>query len=251
MTSYLNKIMDINKLKSEIDEKGYTELKSFITRGELNILKKLVNKKLIENNNQYFFISTKNSNNKILNNKNFLKKNEILLKKLTNIYNFGIRKNEDLYKVLRVVTGRKSKKVSLDYHFDAHLLTLLVPICIPNTKGSNNGHLIIFKNFRSLTKNIFKNIFQKLFYQSKFFKNIFINSGIVKGKQLKLKPGNAYIFNGFRTLHTNLNINPKDIRATLLVHYYDIFRDSFLIKKNRENRNKKEIQNIKNNKFKC
>lgn len=239
--------MDINKLKSEIESNGYAELDSFITENELSILRNLVNEELTKNNNQYFFLSTKNSDNKVLNDKEFLKKNEILLKKLTEVYKFHIRESEETYKVLRVVTGFKSKKVSLDYHFDAHLLTLLVPIYIPDREGSNNGHLIIFKNFRSITKSLFKNIFQKIFYQSTFFKKLFINTGFVKGQILKLKPGNIYIFNGFRTLHTNLNIDPKDIRATLLVHYHDIFKDSYLVKKNRENRNKKEIQNLKDN----
>ena len=51
--------MNIAKLKLEIDEKGYTELKSFISRKELDVLKKLVNNKLIENNNQYFFYQQK------------------------------------------------------------------------------------------------------------------------------------------------------------------------------------------------
>ena len=93
------------------------------------------------------------------------------------------------------------------------------------------------------------NILQKLFYQSKLFKLFFINTGLVKSKVLNLKPGNAYIFNGFRTLHTNLNINPRDVRATILVHYYDVFRDYYLIKKNRELRIKKEIKNIEKNKI--
>ena len=245
----MNKKINIDNLKSEIEHKGYTVLRSFVNNKELKVLKNLVDKKIVENNNQYFFLSTKNSKNTILNNKDFLKKNELLLKKLVNAYKFSNRKNEKLYKVLRVVTGKKSEEVSLDYHFDSHLLTLLIPIYIPKRKGSNNGHLIIFKNFRSLTFNFIKNIIQKLIFQSSFFKYI-LNKGIIKGQILKLKPGNAYIFNGFRTLHTNLDINEKDIRATMLVHYYDIFQESYLLKKNRELRNIKEFKNINNNKIK-
>ena len=57
-------------------------------------------------------------------------------------------------------------------------------------------------------------------------------------------PGNIYIFNGFRTLHANLNINPEDVRATCLVHFYDIFSESKLVKLNRQIRQKKEIKNF-------
>ena len=104
----MNKKINIDNLKSEIEHKGYTVLKSFINNKELKVLKNLVDKKIVENNNQYFFLSTKNSKNTILNNKDFLKKNELLLKKLVNAYKFSNRKNEKLYKVLRVVTGKKS-----------------------------------------------------------------------------------------------------------------------------------------------
>ena len=75
----------------------------------------------------------------------------------------------------------------------------------------------------------------------------FIKNNLSKLETLYLKPGNAYVFNGFRTLHANLNIDPRDIRATILIHYHDIFRDSFLVKKNREIRIKKELKNIKSN----
>ena len=82
------------------------------------------------------------------------------------------------------------------------------------------------------------------------FKKIFIDKNLVKSNILNLEPGNAYIFNGFRTLHANMNINPNDVRATILVHYYDIFKDSFLVKTNRKIRIKNELKNIKSNKNK-
>ena len=156
-----------------------------------------------------------------------------------------------MYKVLRVVTGKKSRKVSLDYHFDAHALTLLVPIYIPNRKMSDNGNLLIYKNLRKLHKNLFLNILQKLFYQSYFFSKL-LNFRLFKnffGEQtLNLIPGNIYIFNGFRTLHTNLPVHPEDVRATILIHYHDIFFHSKLIKLNRQIRIRRELRNIKNNK---
>ena len=225
--------IDTNQIKKIINEDGFYCLKDFINNEELSILREFVDSKIKENNNQYFFLTSENSQKTLLNNDNFFQKIEILLKKITTEYNYLNRENENLYKVLRVVTGKKSKKVSLDFHFDAHLLTLLIPIYIPNRINADNGNLIIIKNLRNITKNIFK--------------NVLINKKLSKTETLYLKPGNAYIFNGFRTLHANLNIDPRDIRATILVHYYDIFKDSFLVKKNREMRIKRELKNIKSN----
>ena len=243
MTEYL----DSSLIKKNIDNQGYHCIEDYISDEELNTLKEFVNKKLEEDNNQYFFLTSENPEKTLLNDKKFFKKIEDLLKKITNDFNFKNRENEDLYKVLRVVTGKKSKKVSMDFHFDAHLLTLLIPIYIPNRLNSNNGNLIIIKNLRKITKLLFINIFQKLFYQGKFFQRFFINTNLIKKEILELKPKNVYLFNGFKTLHANMNINPEDVRATILVHYYDIFKDSFLVKANRKIRIQKELKNIKSN----
>lgn len=240
--------LNISEIKKNIDEHGFHAINDFLNNEEIELLRSYVDEKLKKNNYQYFFLTSETTKNEILNNSDFFSKFENILKKITTEFNFSIRENESLYKVLRVVTGEKSQKVSLDFHFDAHLLTLLIPIYIPNRENSDNGNLLIIKNLRNITKNISKNILQKLFYQSNFYKKFFIKNNSSKTKILHLNPGNAYIFNGFRTLHANMNINPNDIRATILVHYYDIFKDSFLVKKNREMRIKKELKNIKSNK---
>ena len=238
-------------LIQEIKKNGFVEIKNFINKEKLNILRNFVDLKLEENNHEYFFLTSLEEKEKtILNNDIFFEKIEDLLKEITLDLNFSIRKDEKLYKVLRVVTGEKSTKVSLKYHFDAHLLTLLIPVYIPERKKSDNGNLIIIKNLRKLTKSLFINIVQKLFFQSNFFKKIFIEKNLIKKDTLNLKPGNIYIFNGFTTLHTNMNIDPRDVRATILVHYHDIFRNSFLVNINRKQRIKKEQKNIMLNKKK-
>ncbi len=244
----LNNFTNIDEIKQDINRNGFYCINNFINDDEINILRKFVDEKLKENNNQYFFLTSESNSDNLLSDENFFQSIEDLLKKITLSYGFKLREKEKLYKVLRVVTGEKSRKVSLDFHFDAHLLTLLIPIYIPNRENSDNGHLVIIKNLRKLTKFIFKNILQKIFFQGKFFKKYFIQNDRVNKEILKLNPKNVYIFNGFRTLHANMNINPKDVRATILVHYYDIFKDSLLVKTNRKMRIKKELKNIQSNK---
>ena len=141
----------INLIKKNIDTEGYHCIENFINDKDLKILKEFVNQKLSENNYQYFFLTSESGSNNLLNDDKFFNNIENLLKKITSSFNYKIRDDEKLYKVLRVVTGEKSKKVSLDFHFDAHLLTLLIPIYIPNRDDSDNGNLIIIKNLRRLT----------------------------------------------------------------------------------------------------
>ncbi len=234
-------------IKQNIEKNGFHCFEDFINKKELETLRAEIYKKLEENNFQYFFLTSEYLNNSLLNNSKFSSKIKNLLIEILKEYGFDARNGEDLYKVLRVVTGRKSKKVSLDFHFDAHLLTLLIPIIIPNREDSDNGDLLIIKNLRKLHNKIFLNIAQKIFFQSRFFRYILSKkmfAKIFQKEKLKLVPGNIYIFNGFRTLHANLNINPADVRATCLVHFYDIFKDSSLISLNRKLRQKKEIKNF-------
>ena len=185
-------------IKQNIEKNGFHCFENFINKKELETLRKEINKKLEENNFQYFFLTSEYLNESYLNNPEFSSKIKNLLTKVLKEYGIEPRKDEELYKVLRVVTGKKSKKVSLDFHFDAHLLTLLVPILIPNRENSDNGDLLIIKNLRKLHNRIFLNTMQKIFFQSKIFryilsKNVF--SKYLQKERLKLLPGNIYIFN--------------------------------------------------------
>ena len=160
----INKQINISNIRENIDKNGFHCSENFFEQSEIDHLRKFVDSQLKENNNQYFFLTSESTTDNILNDKYFFKSIENLLQKIVINYNFNLRENEKLYKVLRVVTGKKSKKVSLDFHFDAHLLTLLIPIYIPNRKNSDNGNLIIIKNLRKITSNLFKNIIQKFFF---------------------------------------------------------------------------------------
>ena len=44
-----------------------------------------------------------------------------------------------------------------------------------------------------------------------------------------LKPGNAYLFWGYRSYHATLPCRPGDSRATLIIHYGNLHRDSALL----------------------
>jgi hypothetical protein len=97
-------------MKNIINTKGFVVIKNYITEKELATLRSFVSDKIKENQNQYFFLTSEGSEKTLLNDKNFFKKIEDLLKKTTEDFGIDIDKNEKLYKVLRVVTGKKSKK---------------------------------------------------------------------------------------------------------------------------------------------
>ena len=131
------------------------------------------------------------------------------------------------------------------FHFMLKMLNFLELLIL---KFSSSDKRSLFPNLRKLHKNIYLNILQKIFFQNfiirnllstKYFKKLF------RYKILKIKPGNLYMFFGFNSLHGNLEIEETSTRATLLIHAYDVFEDSKLVKINRDKSIKKEIKNIK------
>ena len=235
----------INKLEKE----GFYCFENLIDKSQLDSLVQLVKEKLSENNNKYFFLADQKLNNTIINDKEFISIFEKIFENISLNLNLKNPNKQEIYKVLRVITGNKNEKESYRYHFDAHLFTVLVPIIIPEREKSHNGDLIIFPNIRKVINSLYLNIIQKIIFQNRFTKFLLKNNYIFKNKSvlLKLKPGNVYIFYGYRTLHGNQSIDYRDVRATLLLHFYDIFNDSKLIKLNRKLRLKNENKTINKN----
>lgn len=244
--------MDISSIKNISDcfkINGFVELEQCIDQDEINFLINFVKNKYKENNNNYFFLAGDKFDQSFNDNKFIIKKVKNLIEKVSFELNLHDKKQE-LYKVLRVVDGKKSDSEANNYHFDAHYFTALIPILIPNNLSGKNGDLMISPNFRNYSSNILINIFEKFLYQVilKPFLKIDKFRKFLKFKKIILKVGNIYLFNGFRSLHGNLNIERGNLRATLLVHYNDKFKNSKLVNFNRSLRQYRENKIIDRNK---
>lgn len=241
--------MNIDDIKIEFNSKGLVIINNFLNVDEINYLKKFADKEYNENNKNNFFLAGENFENKFIDELNIINKVQNLFDNLSSELKIK-NHSKDIYKVLRVVDGKMSKKEAHRYHFDAHLFTALIPIHIPDNSNYKNGDLVLSPNFRELSKSIITNLLQKVIYQNFIFKkilNIKYFRDFFNFKQIKLKVGNLYLFNGYTSLHGNLEINSIDKRATLLLHCNDVFKDSKIIQLNRKFRIKKEQKNIKKN----
>ena len=242
----------IEKCYNNLEKNGHYCFKNFLSPNEILKLKKLVLKNLkINKGNSFFMMDTKLSQT-FASNKAFLKKFYDIFFSLSKKENLKNYQEKKIFKNLRVISKSKMHSTSFDFHFDAHQYTMLVPILIPNNKDKNlNGNLILFPNIRKKTNLLIINIVQKLFFQNKIIKIIlkYISSKkFIKQDILTFNEGNVYIFNGFRSLHGNQAVSKHQIRATLLLHFYDVFNDSLLIKLNRKFRELIENRNIDRNK---
>jgi hypothetical protein len=136
----------------------------------------------------------------------------------------GERAHSDrIFPVLRCVQGNQGKRESNCFHFDASLVTALVPIFIPQ-EGEERGDLVLFPNLRGVRSNVLFNVIEKALLQNRFSRKLMIlaiERGWLKPDTLQLEPGNIYFFWGYRSLHANRPVGPDLKRATALFHFGD------------------------------
>lgn len=139
----------------------------------------------------------------------------------------------ELLNVLRVVPGDKAAGQSLNFHFDAEVITALVPIDIPEGPPDRSGHLVAIPNFRRIRKFVFLNVLEKALLQNRLAQKLIAYLTLRNGSQkhiYKLIPGNVYFFWGYRTLHANLPLEPSLTRATMLFHFGNPHKNSSIVK---------------------
>ena len=129
----------------------------------------------------------------------------------------------EIYNVLRVVTGASGDAKSLCYHYDNTVITALVPVLIPEGPERKAGELLVYPNRRPYRSSVFTNMAEKAVVQSDWYRRRFTEAlpeGQVEEIKL-LKPGNLYLFWGYRSYHANFPVKHDILRATFLMHQGD------------------------------
>lgn len=145
---------------------------------------------------------------------------------LANLYRSatGVESNsQQIFPVLRCVQGNQGRRESNCFHFDASLVTVLVPIFIP-TEGDDRGDLMLFPNLRKVRRNAVFNAIEKALVQNAVTRKLMvmaIERSWLKPETLTLNPGDIYVFWGYRSLHANKPCGPDVTRATAIFHFGD------------------------------
>ena len=141
------------------------------------------------------------------------------------------RLEDEIYSCLRVVAGASGDEKSLIHHYDKYVITILAPILIPEGLKRQAGELVLFPNRRGYRPFAWLNILEKAIVQSGWYRRRFTEKLLRGGDEAirHLKPGNLYLFWGYRTYHSNFPVARDSVRATLLLHYGDPHPDSFIL----------------------
>jgi hypothetical protein len=133
----------------------------------------------------------------------------------------GVEEQEEIYSVLRVLAGPKRPASSFAFHFDAAVVTMIIPLVRPAAGAGRSGELVVFPNLRPFRRSVLINIAEKTAMQNVLYRRWMARKlrRAPGGDSIVLEPGNVYLFWGYRTYHANMPRAPYTVRATLLLHY--------------------------------
>lgn len=121
---------------------------------------------------------------------------------------------------LNILAGPSQDRRTPSFHYDAHTVTMVVPLFMPDPDEDLTGQLVMFPNQRPFRPSVLVNIVEKALTQNRLQSARALRRVRQDGDDhiLEMQPGNAYLFWGYRTYHGTLPSASNELRATLLLH---------------------------------
>lgn len=134
--------------------------------------------------------------------------------------------------VIPVRAGNGSKMRSNLFHYDASVLTMVVPIFIPQETIGTCGELAVIGNKRPFRRFVGSHLVDTVLTSNPRYRRKVALSvhGAPEKYIVPLQPGDAYVFWGYRTFHGNLDCAPGLVRATLVFQFGEVHSGSGALK---------------------
>jgi hypothetical protein len=129
---------------------------------------------------------------------------------------------------LRVIQGADPLQRPLWFHYDASVVTMVIPVDIPDADPGQCGELVLYPNHRPYRRWALTNIIEKAVVQSDVYRRRFL-AGMPRDRDtevVSLTPGNAYLFWGYRSYHATLPVAAGHTRITVVLHYTNVHNRS-------------------------
>ena len=142
------------------------------------------------------------------------------------------RSEQILRCAIPVRKGIAPKARSNLFHYDASVLTMVIPVFIPHATVGSCGELVAVGNKRPFRRFVATHLIETaLTHNSLYRRHVVKKVNRAPEKYIvDLKPGDAYMFWGYRTYHGNLVCAPGLLRATLVLQFGDVHSESWLLK---------------------
>lgn len=219
------------RLVNDMNTQGYATLEDALSEDALIDLRAYVDQQASRHNNQYFayhgYPALAGSALATLGKSPEFRQ---LLARMHALGTGHAAASDEIFPVLRCVQGGTGRKESNAFHYDATLLTMLIPIFTP-LEGKERGDLVLFPNLRKVRAWVLMNVLEKFVFQNALCRKLItacIHRNLLKPHTLSIVPGNVYFFWGYRSLHANQTCDPAFRRATALFHFGDPHAGSFV-----------------------
>lgn len=129
--------------------------------------------------------------------------------------------DDALHCSMLVRTGTARTLRSHLFHYDACVLTMVVPVYIPQGPIGTCGELAAFGNKRPYRRFLTSHLVETMLTHNTLFRR-FVTKKVHDAPDkyvVDFQPGDAYLFWGYRTYHGNLGCAPGLLRTTLVLHY--------------------------------
>jgi hypothetical protein len=126
---------------------------------------------------------------------------------------------------IRILVGPGDPGKPLWFHYDRTVVTMVIPIVIPDMGSRISGELVLCPNRRPYRRFVITNIIEKLVSQNDAYRKQFVRKLGKKAEEptvVPLEPGNAYLFWGYRTYHATFPCAPGALRVTVVLHYGNV-----------------------------
>jgi hypothetical protein len=122
---------------------------------------------------------------------------------------------------LRIIAGPRGDGDAFWFHYDASVVTMVVPIFLPEGAPGTAGELVGLFNKRPFRRRVITNIVDKAVGQSSFYRKHILSHLEEPGylHRVDMEVGNVYLFWVYRGLHGNMPCESGALRATLLLHF--------------------------------
>jgi hypothetical protein len=208
-------------LVEDINRTGYGVIPGFIEAGDLDRMQAFVAEAVKLSNGEYTgFIGPNSVRGSGLDE---LAKSRPFRAMIEQIYQRGTGQKppkQDFYLLLRCLTGRGARQHSYLFHYDSYIITMLIPVVVPTT--GQTGDFLMLPNTRAIRKRYLFNAVDKVILDNpvtQWALRTLTKMGAISPTRIKLTPGSAYFFWGYRSVHTNEPCDPDQVRATALFHY--------------------------------
>lgn len=212
----------VPRIVDEMEREGYSVIKGFLTEEQLEAACKHVNHEVARHDHEYFALQGQDAVKGSIFEE--MSVSPQVMDLFQQIYQAGVGqppRSPDIFPALRCLQGKTGKRESYYFHYDAAALTALIPLVTP-TEGRYCGDFIFFPNLRNIRSNLYFNILEKAVMQNTLTQKLItfaVKRDWLKPVKIKIVPGNAYFFWGYRSLHANEPCDPKALRSTVLLHY--------------------------------